>query len=82
MNRLILVGNGFDLAHGLRTSYKDFISYYLAKVFDSFGDNGNRYEDPLISIALKPGAFNLYIPQAYKVDANSYLDERQKLTAY
>ena len=25
MNRLILVGNGFDLAHGLKTSYKDFI---------------------------------------------------------
>lgn len=25
MNRLILVGNGFDLAHGLETSYKHFI---------------------------------------------------------
>ncbi len=25
MNRLILVGNGFDLAHDLKTSYKDFI---------------------------------------------------------
>lgn len=30
MNRLILVGNGFDLAHGLKTSYKDFIFWYLA----------------------------------------------------
>ncbi|TMM29815.1 hypothetical protein FDT66_08045 [Polaribacter aestuariivivens] len=26
MNKLILVGNGFDLAHGLPTSYKDFIN--------------------------------------------------------
>lgn len=25
MNRIILIGNGFDLAHGLKTSYKDFI---------------------------------------------------------
>lgn len=25
MNRLIIIGNGFDLAHGLPTSYKDFI---------------------------------------------------------
>lgn len=25
MNRLILVGNGFDLAHGWKTSYQDFI---------------------------------------------------------
>ena len=28
MNRIILIGNGFDLAHGLKTSYKDFIDYY------------------------------------------------------
>ena len=28
MNRIILNGNGFDLAHGLRTSYADFINYY------------------------------------------------------
>lgn len=28
MNRLILIGNGFDLAHGLKTSYKDFIYWY------------------------------------------------------
>jgi hypothetical protein len=25
VNRIILIGNGFDLAHGLKTSYKDFI---------------------------------------------------------
>ena len=23
MNKIILIGNGFDLAHGLRTSYKN-----------------------------------------------------------
>jgi len=28
MNRLVLIGNGFDLAHGLKTSYKDFIDWY------------------------------------------------------
>ena len=28
MNRLVLIGNGFDLAHGLDTSYKDFIYWY------------------------------------------------------
>ena len=31
MNRIILIGNGFDLAHGLKTSYVDFIrGYYIA----------------------------------------------------
>ncbi len=30
MNRIILIGNGFDLAHGLRTSYAEFIrGYYV-----------------------------------------------------
>lgn len=28
MNRLVLIGNGFDLAHGLKTSYKNFIYWY------------------------------------------------------
>ena len=28
MNRIILIGNGFDLAHGLKTSYGDFIDWY------------------------------------------------------
>lgn len=28
MNRIILIGNGFDLAHGLATSYTDFIRGY------------------------------------------------------
>ena len=32
MNRLILVGNGFDLAHGLKTSYKDFIDDFWEDV--------------------------------------------------
>ena len=28
MNRVIIVGNGFDLAHGLKTKYSDFIDWY------------------------------------------------------
>lgn len=31
MNRIILIGNGFDLAHGLPTSYADFIDGNDAK---------------------------------------------------
>lgn len=29
MNRLIIIGNGFDLAHGIKTSYHDFIVDYI-----------------------------------------------------
>ncbi|EJL64754.1 AbiH family protein [Flavobacterium sp. CF136] len=32
MNRIILIGNGFDLAHGIKTSYNHFISDYWEKM--------------------------------------------------
>lgn len=28
-NKLVIIGNGFDLAHGFKTSYNDFILWYL-----------------------------------------------------
>ena len=31
MNRLVIIGNGFDIAHGLKTSYMDFINWYWNK---------------------------------------------------
>ncbi|MFC4741105.1 AbiH family protein [Flavobacterium ponti] len=34
MNRLVIIGNGFDLAHGLPTSYKDFIDDYWSSIKD------------------------------------------------
>ncbi|AJW63674.1 hypothetical protein VO54_02202 [Elizabethkingia miricola] len=51
MNRLILIGNGFDLAHGLKTSYKDFIFDYLKSSLIEILDSPNRdYEDGFIKI--------------------------------
>lgn len=31
MNRIILIGNGFDLAHGMKTSYNDFLKDFWKK---------------------------------------------------
>lgn len=40
MNRIILIGNGFDLAHGLKTGYTDFIDKYwtdfMSKACDGY----------------------------------------------
>lgn len=37
MNRIVLIGNGFDLANDYKTSYKDFIVWYLKeKLYDLF----------------------------------------------
>ena len=33
MNKLVIIGNGFDLAHGLKTSYSDFVLWYVNKIF-------------------------------------------------
>ncbi len=32
MNRLIIIGNGFDLAHNLPTKYSDFLKWYWSKL--------------------------------------------------
>ena len=34
MLRIILIGNGFDLAHGYKTRYSDFIEWYWKKKFN------------------------------------------------
>ena len=49
MNRIILIGNGFDLAHGLKTSYNDFIKWYLSQALFKSVEN-KIYEDELILI--------------------------------
>ncbi len=55
MNRIILIGNGFDLAHGLKTSYADFIEYY----WEYWGKRlqggylGDELTDELCSISQK-----------------------------
>ena len=66
MNRLIIIGNGFDLAHGIKTSYHDFILDYLKTCLIKCSESGNftisgsnleriggYFKDDLIEIKLK-----------------------------
>lgn len=54
MNRLVIIGNGFDLAHGLPTGYCDFIKWYWERFIETtmFINNFNQIqrEDDLVSI--------------------------------
>lgn len=59
INRLILIGNGFDLAHGMKTSYTDFIIGYFGKcweeaklnqIFSHEFPDENIYSNNLITI--------------------------------
>ncbi len=60
MNRLVLIGNGFDRAHGLKTSYKDFIVDYLGNKINEFIRSGKtsigytNYKDCLFELSGKP----------------------------
>lgn len=56
MNRIILIGNGFDLAHGMKTSYANFIDdYWKTKRKEIFDDYiGQHYKDDCISIDRVP----------------------------
>ena len=74
MNRIILIGNGFDLAHGLRTGYKNFIDYYWDNKINIFLQayntrnqimrnispfNGDNYEDDDFIINQVPRIINI-----------------------
>lgn len=51
MNRIVLIGNGFDLAHGLKTRYEDFINWYWDYRVNGFVNEGkNVSKDILCSI--------------------------------
>ncbi len=56
MNRLVIIGNGFDMAHGLKTSYMDFINWYWDKRIDAFAGNTTKVsEDRLCKLTIKDG---------------------------
>ncbi|MEP7375882.1 MAG: AbiH family protein [Chitinophagaceae bacterium] len=52
LNRIVLIGNGFDLAHGLPTTYRDFIDWYMREAFDCFR-KGTSYNDKLVELKYK-----------------------------
>lgn len=63
MNRIVVIGNGFDKAHGLATGYKDFIdsywTYFWHSIYPEYDiwqtntygviKNPNPYEDEFLS---------------------------------
>lgn len=53
MNRIILIGNGFDKAHNLKTGYDEFIGWYWDKWGERLLASSKNYEkDKLLSFKL------------------------------
>ena len=54
MNRIVLIGNGFDLAHNLRTKYEHFIDWYWDYRVNGFvGNISNVSKDLLCTFEIK-----------------------------
>ena len=54
MNRIVLIGNGFDLAHGLATRYEDFINWYWERRKNILlSHHDNRLGDKLCEFILR-----------------------------
>lgn len=68
MNKVLLVGNGFDLAHGLLTSYNDFL--FLMQNWDHFK---LEYEEKI-----QEGGFYKYLTHADNLD-NQKIDELDEI---
>ena len=54
MNRLVIVGNGFDLAHCLQTGYEHFLVDYFKKSIIIASKNRGHFSDDFISISISP----------------------------
>lgn len=54
MNRIVIIGNGFDLAHGLPTKYEDFINWYWGRCLSKLRKCPNAmFSDELCQFVLK-----------------------------
>lgn len=54
MNRIVLIGNGFDLAHGLNTRYSDFIEYLCSNICNELREQWEKttFEDKYKLVSL------------------------------
>lgn len=75
MNRIILIGNGFDLAHKMKTSYHHFITDYWEYTIEEIKQSrrGRLYENSEFSIEISPSGF---------VVGKSYNDLKQAVSSF
>jgi hypothetical protein len=69
-NKLIIVGNGFDLALGLKTSYNDFLFWYLQNLLQrSVIENQtiNKFKEPVRYLYFKDQLTTTYWIKQFKV---------------
>ena len=70
-NKLIIVGNGFDLALGLKTSYNDFLFWYLQNLLQRSvikNKTINKFKEPVRYLYFKDQLTTTYWIKQFKVN--------------
>lgn len=67
MNRLVIIGNGFDLAHGLPTKYSDFIEDYFIDAMKIFAEK-REFSDTLLTMRYRSSVSLSSIPELDSLD--------------
>lgn len=80
MNRLVLIGNGFDLAHGLETSYKSFLFWYLEQALTVTNRESN-FSDVLLKVTKRSQYAPLDSDEIKKLVGAHYKTEFKHLTS-
>lgn len=78
MNRLIIIGNGYDKAIGMRTSYSDFIEQLLLKVYKTRVEQGKNYNDRIAVRTLDNPQNEAYLSENATIDnLNDFIKNEQ-----
>ncbi len=60
MNRIVIIGNGFDLAQGLKTSYEDLLLDFLKREFQNGFKNSSYNGNTLFNFKTKLSSQKYY----------------------
>jgi Bacteriophage abortive infection AbiH len=83
MNRLVIIGNGFDLAHDLPTGYGQFIDWYWSNIFMHFTQLEERtFDDDLISIKLLFKTSSIKMAEAKFKDISTFRQFREFISSF
>lgn len=74
---ILLIGNGFDIAHGLPTTYRDFINFiYHVKQIKNFNGSKEEYIEKISS----DKAYQIQDSVIQYIDEKIFMDQNQKLS--
>ncbi|MFA7446052.1 MAG: AbiH family protein [Flavobacteriaceae bacterium] len=79
MNRLVIIGNGFDLAHGLKTSYNDFIDDFWKNILNDFVYPKLDINNEFIELNIDFGKMEYAV---YSKDISNINDKAQQISSF